>query len=310
MTTRTLATTPALVVTTLALVTIAARAPAADLQRRVQVAGSTIDVSITGEPPVSETALLRWVETSARGVTAYLGRYPVPRLRLMVRAGGRGAVGHGVTFGGRAPTIRIAVGRDSTEQTLRTDWVLTHEMTHLGFPDLTSGDEWAEEGLATYAEPLARVRAGTLTAEKMWSDLMDGIPKGLPRDGGPGLHRTKEWGRTYWGGALFWLLADVEIREKSRDRQGLPDALRGILDAGGDIRSRWTLSRTLDVGDRAIGQTVLADLYARLGTRPGHVDPADLWRRLGVRRERGRVTYDDGAPLAGIRRKIAGSATD
>ena len=297
-----------ILVTTLALAAIASPTNAADIQRQVQVAGGTIDVSVSGELPVSEAALFRWVETSARGVAEYLGRYPVPRVRLLVRAGGRGAVGHGVTYGGRSPSIRIAVGRDSTEQTLRTDWVLTHEMTHLGFPDLTSDDEWAEEGLATYVEPLARVRAGTLSADKMWADLMDGVPKGLPRGGGRGLHGTRDWGRTYWGGALFWLLADVEIRERSHDRRGLPDALRAILDAGGDIRSRWALSRALTVADRALGQTTLSDMYTRLGTAPGTVDLADLWRRLGVRRDRGRVAYDDAAPLAHIRRSIAGSA--
>lgn len=297
-----------ILITTLALAACASATNAADIQRQVQVAGSTIDVSVSGELPVSEAALFRWIETSARGVAEYLGRYPVPRVRLMVRAGGRGAVGHGVTYGGRSPSIRIAVGRDATEQTLRTDWVLTHEMTHLGFPDLTSDDEWAEEGLATYVEPLARVRAGTLSPDKMWADLMDGVPKGLPRGGGRGLHGTRDWGQTYWGGALFWLLADVEIREKSHDRRGLPDALRAILDAGGDIRMRWPLSRALNIADRALGQTTLADLYTRLGTAPGTVDLADLWERVGVRRERGRVVYDDAAPLAGIRRKVAGSA--
>jgi hypothetical protein len=296
------------VVITLALSAVASSTSAADIQRQVHVAGSTIDVSVSGTLPVSEAALFRWVETSARGVADYLGRYPVPRVQLMVRAGGRGAVGHGVTYGGRSPSIRIAVGRDATEQTLRTDWVLTHEMTHLGFPDLTSDDDWAEEGLATYVEPLARVRAGTLGADKMWADLLEGIPKGLPQAGDRGLHRTSEWGRTYWGGALFWLLADVEIREKSRGRRGLPDALRAILDAGGDIRMRWTLTRTLAVADRALGHTTLADLYARLGTASGNVDLADLWRRLGVHRERGRVVYDDDAPLAAVRRPIAGSS--
>jgi len=296
-----------ILVSTLAMAALASSANAADIQRPIQVAGSTIDVSVSGELPVSEAALFRWVETSARGVAEYLGRYPVPRVRLLVRAGGRGGVGHGVTFGGRSPSIRIAVGRDATEETLRTDWVLTHEMTHLGFPDLTTEDEWAEEGLATYVEPLARVRAGTLGADKMWADLLDGIPEGLPRPGDRGLHRTQEWGRTYWGGALFWLLSDVEIRERSHGRQGLPDALRAILDAGGDIRSRWPLSRALNVADRALGQTTLADLYGRLGTAPGNVDLTDLWRRLGVRRERGRVVYDDRAPLAAVRGATAGS---
>jgi hypothetical protein len=297
-----------ILVTTLALGAVASPTNAADIQRQVQVAGSTLDVSVSGELPVSEAALLRWVETSARGVAEYLGRYPVPRLRLSVQAGRRGAVGHGVTYGGRSPSIRIAVGRDATEQTLRSDWVLTHEMTHLGFPDLTSDDEWAEEGLATYVEPLARVRAGTLSADKMWADLMEGVPKGRPRGGDRGLHGTSDWGRTYWGGALFWLLADVEIRETSHGRRGLPDALRAILDAGGDIRSRWALPRALTVADRALGQTTLSDMYTRLGTAPGAVDLADLWRRLGVRRDGGRVVYDDAAPLAQIRREVAGSA--
>jgi len=296
-----------ILVTTLALSALASPMKAADIQRSVQVDGSTIDVSVSGALPVSEAALFRWIETSARGVKEYFGRYPVPRVRLMVRAGGRGAVGHGVTYGGRSPSIRIAVGRDATEQTLRTDWVLTHEMTHLGFPDLTSDDDWAEEGLATYVEPLARVRTGTLGADKMWADLLEGIPKGLPRAGDRGLHRTKDWGRTYWGGALFWLLADAEIREKSQGRRGLPEALRAILDAGGDIRSRWTLTRTLAVADRALGHSTLEDLYARLGAAPGTVDLDDLWTRLGVRRDRGRVVYDDTARLAAVRGAIAGS---
>ena len=102
-------------------------------------------------------------------------------------------------------------------------------MLHLGFPDLTTDDSWAEEGLSTYAEPLARARVGLVREEGIWSDLVDGLPKGLPHRGDPGLHGTSDWGRTYWGGALFWLTADLRIREATRNRQGLPDALQAIL---------------------------------------------------------------------------------
>src|SRR6476659_1127474 len=97
-----------ILVSTLAMAALASSANAADIQRPIQVAGSTIDVSVSGELPVSEAALFRWVETSARGVAEYLGRYPVPRVRLLVRAGGRGAVGHGVTYGDRSHSLRIA----------------------------------------------------------------------------------------------------------------------------------------------------------------------------------------------------------
>jgi hypothetical protein len=280
----------------------------AQSDHQVTVGDSTIDVTIAGSMP--EAPVLAWIDTSARGVAAYLGRFPVPRVRLAVRVGNGRGTGHGVTYGGRVPTIRIQVGRDSDARTFENDWVLTHEMLHLGFPDLSTDDSWAEEGLSTYAEPLARMRVGTMRADKVWSDLIEGLPQGRPGPGDRGLHGTESWGRTYWGGAGFWLLADIGIREKTRNRQGLADALAGILAAGGDIRASWPLSRALAAGDRALGLTVLADLYQEQAARPYTVDLDDLWNRLGIRRAGGRILYDDRAPLAAVRQAIASPAED
>jgi hypothetical protein len=289
----------------LLLPAVAGARPAA---HEVAVGGGTVDVTITGTSPVPEPMLLAWVERSARGVTSYLGRFPVPRVRLDVRTGGRGGVGGGVTHGGRLPSIRIRVGDGTDQRALDRDWVLTHEMLHLGFPDLTTDDSWAEEGLSTYAEPIARARIGLVREDGIWSDLVDGLPKGLPRRGDPGLHGTDDWGRTYWGGAFFWLAADLRIREATRNRQGLPDALSAILAAGGDIRARWTLARTLETGDRALGLRVLQDLYREHGTRAAAVDLDALWRRLGIRPSGRRIAFDDSAELASVRRAIDGSA--
>jgi hypothetical protein len=140
----------------------------------------------------------------------------------------------------------------------------------------------------------------------VWSGLIEGLPKGLPRRGDRGLHGTDEWGRTYWGGALFWLLADVEIRERTGNRRGLPDALAAVREAGGDIRANWTLRRVLEAADRGLGLTVLADLYRQHALASQRVDLDDLWRRLGVRRIGGRIRFDDGAALAQARRAIVG----
>jgi hypothetical protein len=294
--------------TTLVAALVPVLASARTSTRTVTVGESAIDVTIVGTPAVPEPALVAWIERSAAGVRSYLGRFPVPRVRLDVRAGGRGAIGGGVTHGGRLPVIRIRAGDATDQRALDRDWVLTHEMLHLAFPDLTTDDSWAEEGLSTYAEPLARARTGLVRPESIWSDLVDGLPKGMPGRGDPGLHGTDEWGRTYWGGALFWLMADVRIREATRNRKGLADALAAILAAGGDIRASWTLPRALEVGDRAVGGTVLQDLYREQGTRAEPVDLGALWQRLGVRRSGGRVVLDDAAPLASVRRAIDGSA--
>ena len=78
----------------LALILMAGLLPAvaaAQPSHEITVGGGTIDVTITGTPAVAEPVLLAWVEKSARGVTSYLGRFPVPRVRLEVRTGGRGA---------------------------------------------------------------------------------------------------------------------------------------------------------------------------------------------------------------------------
>jgi hypothetical protein len=273
---------------------------------RVDVEGGQIDVVLPDRLPtgVSEASVLEWIEASARGVAAYMGGYPVPRVRLTVRLAGREAVGSGVTFGGPHPSIRIALGPSARDSDLHDDWVLPHEMTHLAFPDLSSDDAWAEEGLSTYVEPLARIRAGTQSEEVMWKELVEGLPQGVAKKGDGGLHGTHEWGRTYWGGALFWLLADIELHQATHGRQGLADALRAILDAGGDIRARWTLTRTLDTADHALGVDVLANLYRRQGAEADPVDLPALWRRLGIHYARGHVDYDDHAPLADVRRAI------
>jgi predicted metalloprotease with PDZ domain len=135
------------------------------------------------------------------------------------------------------------------------------------------------------------------------------MPHGLPAEGDLGLDRTHTWGRTYWGGALFCLLADVEIRERTQGQRSLDDALKAVLAAGGSISTRWSLGRTLDAADGAVGAPVLRELYARLGPRPASTDLSGLWKRLGLVVHEGRVDFDEGAPLAALRRAITRGPT-
>jgi predicted metalloprotease with PDZ domain len=181
---------------------------------------------------------------------------------------------------------------------------MTHEMVHLAFPSVAESHHWIEEGIATYVEPIARARAGNLSEEKVWGDLVDGLPQGLPKAGDRGLDFTPTWGRTYWGGALFCLLADVEIRKRTQNARGLEDALRAILDSGGTIASDWQLTKALHMGDDATGVDVLSKLYEKMKAEPVTVDLQTLWQQLGVKQEAGRIYFDDSAPLAKIRRAI------
>ena len=66
---------------------------------------------------------------------------------------------------------------------LDDDWMLTHEMIHLAFPSMARTHHWIEEGISVYVEPIARVQAGQLSAERMWSEVVRDMATGRARVG-------------------------------------------------------------------------------------------------------------------------------
>jgi hypothetical protein len=281
----------------------------AQAQNTIEAGGAKIDVSFHGEFDLSHAELMNWVERCAAAVTRYFGRFPVARASIAVAEGRRAGVSSGRSFGENGAHSRLMVGRHATAKNLEDDWMLTHEMVHFGFPSVEERHHWMEEGSATYIEPIARVETGWLTAEKIWNDMIRDMPQGLPQPGDQGLDNTHTWGRTYWGGAIFCLLADLEIRKRTKNKKGLQDALRAVNAAGGSIETEWPLERAFEIGDRTTGSNCLMELYREMGSKPVPVDLPALWKQLGVVRQDDRVTFDDHAPLAKIRAAITTSST-
>lgn len=274
------------------------------------IAGSTIEVDqVPGFLDFPSTDLLAWVKRAATAVATYYGGFPVPRDRvLIVPVPNRAGILQGTTWGGvgGVPAFsRMRVGEHTTEQQFTDDWTMTHELVHTGFPSQEDAHHWIEEGLAVYVEPVARVQAGFLKPEKIWADMVRDMPKGNPQSGDRGLDRTPTWGRTYWGGAQFCLLADVTIREQTHNRKGLQDALRAIVAAGGTIDQNWPIEKAFAAGDAGTGTHVLEDLYARMANRPVNVPLNRIWKKLGVvRTGEDQVRFNDRAKEAAIRRAI------
>src|SRR6266481_7857128 len=134
--------------------------------------------------------ILRWVKSAAESVTAYYGRFPIPQVPIRITPfKGRG-VHSGMTFGDQGARILIRVGDETSPAEFASDWMLTHEMVHLAFPSVDEKHHWIEEGIATYVEPIARIRTGHLAADQMWLDLVRDMPQGLPQPGDRGLDHT------------------------------------------------------------------------------------------------------------------------
>ena len=276
---------------------------------QVKSDGAVIDVTFApGKIDLPQSAILAWITNAADAVSEYFGRFPIPHPRILVRPGeGRSGIFRGTTYGSQGGFTRISVGQLTDQAELDSDWMMTHELIHMAFPDI-AGEErehhWIEEGMAVYIEPIARCQIGKLKVEKVWGDMARYMPQGLPREGDQGLDNTHTWGRTYWGGALYWLEAEVKIRECTNNRKGLQDAMRSIMDEGGTITHEWPLSHVLEVGDKATGCKVLTDLYNEMKATAVQTDLNDLWRKLGIAVNNGVVTFNDKAPLAKIRKAI------
>jgi hypothetical protein len=302
--------TPAFVRVALLTTLVVCMSPVAGCQQAsdsvVQACGSTIAVHFDSElTSPSRADLLRWVSRASEAVCAYYGKFPVPHVNLNVHVRGSAGAHAGTTYPEGGGLIRISVGKDTSVAQLEEDWMLTHEMIHLAFPEMAEDHHWIEEGISVYVEPIARVQAGQLSAERMWSDVVRDMPQGEPANGDRGLDNTHTWGRTYWGGAMFCLVADVRIRKQTASHKGLQDALRGILAAGGNITQDWEIERALAVGDKATGTTVLIDLYHGMRNQPDAVDLAAMWKEMGIERApNGVVQLNASAPLANVRAAI------
>jgi hypothetical protein len=255
-----------------------------------------------GAPGLDRKRTLEWIHRSAVAISTYFGRYPVREHGILVFATDGAQVSHGVTYGYRGAATQVSVGIDATEETFARDWVMVHEMTHTALPNLPRRALWLQEGNATYVEPIARAQAGQITAESVWRDSVIGMPRGLPSPGDAGMDGTHAWGRLYWGGAMFWLSAEIAFYEQTHGKGSLRDALRAINRASGGNQAFWTPEQMMQVADDATRTTVLSTLYDQYANARMVPDLDRIFARLGVlRHSDGRVEFDNRAPLSALR---------
>ncbi|HKT28273.1 hypothetical protein [Dyella sp.] len=273
---------------------------------RLSLYGGNIAVALEGDfQPLDKHRIETWLRRSASAISAYFGRFPVDSWRLLVSPADGSRIGPATTWGYPGSVTHLTVGRHVTDDALRDDWVMVHEMTHLALPRVPMRSEWFMEGSATYVEPIARAQRGQITPQEVWRWAVDDMPKGQPRQGDEGLDHTHTWGRTYWGGAMYWLLAEIAIYKHSNGKYRLQDALRAINRASGGNKVLWSVAEVAQAGDAAVKGDALASLYDQLKDRPVVIDLDGILKQLGISEQDGVIRFDDRAPLAALRRSIS-----
>lgn len=272
-------------------------APQGASQRRSS--GVALNIHVEGRRgSLDERTIRRWVHSMVRMAGDYCGHFPVDSLSVEVRMRSGRRVVFGQHFSGRR--VVIHVGRNTSEESLRHDHVLLHELLHTALPSLDRRHRWMREGLSTYLETMVRAQNGIISEEDVWNRWTDSMVNGLPRSGDRGLDRTPTWGRVYWGGALFWMVVDVELRRVTAGRHTVRSLVAGIVARGGDARRRWSIQRLLRVADQVTGAHVVSRAYRRMALQPRAPNLDSFFARLGVRRSGNRVLFFSG-PEARLR---------
>ncbi|MCL2724509.1 MAG: hypothetical protein FWD69_08740 [Polyangiaceae bacterium] len=278
---------------------------------RVDVPGlhpARIDVAVVGAHAYAmpDDAMRAWIRQAADVVTPLFGRFPVERTTLfVVPAIGENEVIFGKVLSLAGASIVLVVGDKMPASATKQDWVLVHELFHLGFPTFRGEGRWLGEGLATYYEPVLRARAGWTTDGEVFRQFARNMPRGVARRGSAsGLAQRSDLDSIYWGGALFCFAADVRIRQETRGKHTLDDVVRAALARGGDATKVWTVAEVVRVGDDVTGTHVLSSMYDRYAARGEQIDLESLLLSLGVERGESGIEIDDHQPLAWIRKSI------
>jgi predicted metalloprotease with PDZ domain len=277
-------------------------------RRSLPVPGASLEVAFLGSPlTMGDEAALGWIKDAASCVARLYGRFPVDAAVFIIPVRGAQEVVFGRVMSLSGASVALLFGTETPPAAAHQDWVVVHELFHLGTPSFVAEGHWLEEGLATYYEPILRARAGWMPEADLWRHFSKEMRRGLRRPGeAVNLEERDDIDSIYWGGAMFALLADVRIREATAGERSLDDVIRAAFSLEGDATHTARVSDFVRLADAATAHHVFADLFARYVVGGEEVDLDRLWRSLGVvQSEGGGTALRDDAPLSAIRRAIS-----
>ena len=256
-----------------------------------------------------EHKLTRWLTAAANDVWQIGGRFPNPQASVVV-VDVPGSTGETVPFGhvirDGSEMVRFFVQAESDEAALLGDWTATHEFAHLLLPYVR--EKWISEGFASYYQNVLLARRGVYSEEEAWRRLTHAFSRAREIDSPPSPNDTEhdEFWRVrmliYWSGAALALMADAAWR--AHDDTSLDTALARLGSCCLPSPDTWSGEALFAQLDALNGAPRLQALYERHADAPGLPPVEELYPALGIRIETNRVTLDDDAPLAAVRRAI------
>ncbi len=252
--------------------------------------GATLRAAVLdGFTPSTRADIVAWLTSAARAAALAVGRFPSSDgvIAVIPTPGSDRPVRFGMAARGGGASLLLLVSADAGLHALERDWVAVHEFCHLLHPFVARDDAWLSEGLATYYQEVLRVRAGLLPEAEAWRRIYEGSMRGRDADHSLAHHSASmfadnSFSMVYWAGASFALMADVELRRRTRGAITL-DAVMAELSRCCARRMQPVPAREVVAElDRIAGAPVFSELMQRWVLGPRLPDLAALYTRLGL----------------------------
>lgn len=293
----------------LLLLTSAVACAQAPDTRTLRAGDTRLEVRVFGvDDPARVGVLQDWIAEAARAPLTVAGHFPLRSARVEIRqrdSRDASPVPWGQTTRSDDVRVLLYVRADATPTELRDDWTAVHELSHLFHPYLGNQGRWLAEGLASYYQNILRARTGLTTPEDAWRKLDAGFERGRRAAAGTPLDALGRGDggtmRIYWGGAAFWLEADVALRQRGRSLDAVLATYSNCCLRGTEHVMPANFVAALD---RVGGDGVFADLYARYAASTSFPSLDDAYRALGVTRHGAKMRFSLGDAAARLRDAI------
>ncbi len=252
--------------------------------------------------------LTRWIEKAAATVSQLNGAFPREEARVVINRarsrGGRepGAVPWGQTIRSGMQGVLFTVNPNRALDEFIGDWTAAHEFSHLFIPYPTRRDIWLSEGFASYYQNILMAREGIYSEQRAWQKLYEGFRRAERdtrydnldlSDLSAGIRENRSYMRIYWSGALFFLEADIRLRQASNNQKSLDWVLTEYVKCCRDNRNRWNGRQLMASFDEIVGNNLFSDLYQQYCDSSAIPDYVPLLGEIGIEIRRGEVQLMD-----------------
>lgn len=229
-------------------------------RQNLQIGQQTLRLAILGiESEQQLEQLTQWVAHTAGTVADITGQYPVDNGQALIlpMPSRSGPVPWGELQRGGLPSVHLFVNPNHKMQDFYQDWTASHEFSHTLLPKTEYADRWISEGMATYYQYIIMARSGVLTPDVAWDKMRQGLIKGRKASNNHSLRDAKGTKHAYWGGAAFFMLADLALREKNKR---LDDVLAALHDCCVPSAKQWQTTDFMKKLDALSQTTIFTEL--------------------------------------------------